>query len=85
MNFSDIVKLVRAEMCYSQADLAKELAVTEQMLEGGNTVVLCLNMQLKESCMLFVKRTRSRYRKVITRCLIKTNKKRDCPCFFSNG
>lgn len=30
MNFSDVVKCVRSELCYSQADLAKELGVTEQ-------------------------------------------------------
>ena len=30
MIFSDVVKHVRNELCFSQADLAKELGVTEQ-------------------------------------------------------
>ena len=54
MNFSDIVKLVRVEMCYSQADLAKELAVTEQTVRrwehGGSLPQYAAKRKLYAFC-----------------------------------
>ena len=54
MNFSDIVKYVRSELYYSQADLAKELGVTEQTVRrwehGGSLPQYAAKRKLYAFC-----------------------------------